>query len=208
MGNWVTELHVTLIWCYTAANWKFLKPNALPQTNFPFEFLNAVWSLIILWSEECRFSFWMPFLFLKMLFSSQKFVKVVEDIWFWEFTIYTFRMPLNCGILQYGSRKCHFCLRKQFVFWDLVATVCHHKLRASSQILYCGNCAPSSLLVTWFCVLYILVFVAMIELENDLVCCLVNRPAKVQSKDSRKKEKIDLWKNHFLKPSSICYTGH
>jgi len=24
-GNWVTELHVTPIWWYTAANWKFLQ---------------------------------------------------------------------------------------------------------------------------------------------------------------------------------------
>ena len=101
-GNWVTDLHVT-------------SPNALPQTNFPFQCRNAVevnnfairtWNVVLV--SECRFV--------------SENVVFVSEIWFdcgrsfgFGNLLFTLEMPLNSGILRSGSTKCHFWLRKPFL---------------------------------------------------------------------------------------------
>ena len=44
-GNWVTDLHMTPIWWYAAASWKFLKTQCSSANKFSISlFRNDVWS--------------------------------------------------------------------------------------------------------------------------------------------------------------------
>jgi len=128
-GKWVTELHVTPIWWYTAANWKFLKTQCSSTKKFSVSISECRLKLIILKSvvRILGMSFWFPnAVFVpKMSFSSPKFAFWLrKSVRFWKFS-FTYRTPLNSGILRSGSTtyvvsvsEIHLYIRKRFVFRD------------------------------------------------------------------------------------------
>jgi len=105
-GNWVTEVHVTPIWWYTVANWKFLNPMLFHEEIFCFNFemtfeVNncAIWTWNVILVSECCF------VSENVIFVSEIYILVVEVVRFEEFTVSLWNFAIWFHKMSFLSQK-------------------------------------------------------------------------------------------------------